>query len=470
MQANQNIVAYLGPAGTHTHVAAMDIFGPVDFGGFQYRNVTTLSDILEAVASGEAGWGVAPYFNTTSGTVEATFPAVVDDVARSHFAELEVCLSVPVRIAHDLLGNCAGAPELILSKPEAYAQCKKTLLREFPNHRFEKADSTAQAAARAEKERGPTAALASKQLLPFHRKLQLTQEACQDVKVNVTRFMVVRRKDSAQTLVDEASGGLKRRTWILINNSDTRSNLAKLLAAAERWGLGTSAISGKVTDPESGEMRLLVELDSGINTWKTKHFLSEVAYLGPIVIGSPHVLERPCPMGARKWAEAHAIEHDSTGRLDLFNRLDPIVRQGLVGVQRQRLFEHPEVKTMESVWQYLGVEPDRMLNTQCYVDREGGQFLFCVVRGDQRVGFGKVKALFGKQWQRAEELDLQNAGQRVGAISPLTVPAGAKVVFDQLVPKGCYLFLGSGDETISVSIHADEPIFANADRCDIHAQ
>lgn len=158
-------VAYLGPAGTHSQLAAIDILGPADRHGFRYYPGRSLSAVLSAVADGRAGWGGVPYFDTTSGPIRAICPSVID-VEQGLLAELDILACFNKRITHDLVGtgHLQGIRR-VYSKREALDQCRAILATTLPHAKTFEESSTVEAVHRAERE---GLAIASRLLMAFH--------------------------------------------------------------------------------------------------------------------------------------------------------------------------------------------------------------------------------------------------------------------------------------------------------------
>ena len=445
-------VAYLGPAGTHSHLAAIDIFGPADRHCFRYQSAERLHLVLDAVARGQAGWGVVPYFNTTSGPVRSVCPSVID-VKASAFANLEIVASIGKRITHDLLGSGQLQDvRYLYSKKEALDQCAGNLKSILPRARAIEQDSTAVAVHRAEHD-GPTAAaIASHDMLVFHPRLQLLQAAVQDEARNLTQFLVIRRRPPQPS---PKADPFAKQTWLVFTSAESNRVLGKLLSTADRWGIPASAISGTVVDPYNFEMRFLLELHRPIHSFKVRFFLSDTSHLDRTVIGSPAVFKTEDRTEIDEWLCAQADNIAEAQRLEQEEALailPPSTRATLSKFADFRLISHNPVSTMESVWQVLGVVPQQMLNTQVAKDVQTGAYAFCCVPGGCRVDLSRVSHALGGSFCRLGKEELESLGQHVGAISPLTAPRDARIVIDHALVRQPVLFMGSGYPGVSVMI------------------
>src|SRR5689334_25229489 len=67
-------VAYFGPAGTFTHMAALSVFGLA----VRYVEATTMPGVFDAVTRGNAAFGVVPIENSTEGAVTFTLDSLIE--------------------------------------------------------------------------------------------------------------------------------------------------------------------------------------------------------------------------------------------------------------------------------------------------------------------------------------------------------------------------------------------------------
>jgi chorismate mutase/prephenate dehydratase len=173
-------VAYLGPAATYTHQAAIQQFGRM----VEFVPAATIADIFDVVASGRAAYGVVPVENSNEGVVSHTLDLLVE-------APLTISAEIHVAIHHDLLskqGDLRGV-HAVWSHPQALAQCRDWLALNLPDVPQHSTHSTAVAAERAAREEG-TAAIASPVAAEIYG-LQSIRSGIEDNANNTTRFLVI---------------------------------------------------------------------------------------------------------------------------------------------------------------------------------------------------------------------------------------------------------------------------------------
>lgn len=141
-------VAYLGPEGTNSYFAAVDLLGNL----MDYRPCKNFREAFAAVHGGECALGVIPLENVLQGSVGQCFDL---------FMEYDVYIQTEsvARIQHTLL-SVESSPEaikVVYSHPQALAQCQRWLRQHLPEASLMACDSTAAAARRAVSEPGSAA-------------------------------------------------------------------------------------------------------------------------------------------------------------------------------------------------------------------------------------------------------------------------------------------------------------------------
>ncbi len=186
-------VAYLGPAYTYTHIAAMERFGTAA----DFVPVSTIASVFEEVNRGRADFGIVPIENSTDGRI-------VDTLDMFTRLPLKICAEVQLAIHHNLLATCERSEITeIYSKPQALSQCREWLNRNMPQARLIEVTSTSTAAQLARDKQG-AAAVASRQAASQY-DLNIIAEDIQDNKGNVTRFAVIGDEQTQATGRDKTA-------------------------------------------------------------------------------------------------------------------------------------------------------------------------------------------------------------------------------------------------------------------------
>jgi chorismate mutase/prephenate dehydratase len=120
-------------------------------------------------------------------------------------AEVKICGEVLIRISHDLLSMSGKAEDVerVYSHPQALAQCRQWLRKNFPNAQMAETVSTAKAAQMAAQE-SKAAAVASSLAAELYG-LKIIDSRIEDYLNNYTRFLVLGPQVSDRTGRDKTS-------------------------------------------------------------------------------------------------------------------------------------------------------------------------------------------------------------------------------------------------------------------------
>jgi chorismate mutase / prephenate dehydratase len=186
-------VAYLGPAYSYSHLAALHRFGQ----SVELVPVASIPAVFEEINRRHADYGLVPIENSTDGRVGDTLDMFARLPAR-------ICGEVQLRIHHNLLGKCRRADvEEVYSKPQALSQCRNWLAKHLPAARTIEVTSTSTAAQLAQDKPG-AAAIASLQA-GVHYGLDVLAADIEDNKGNLTRFAVIGDDTGPRTGNDKCS-------------------------------------------------------------------------------------------------------------------------------------------------------------------------------------------------------------------------------------------------------------------------
>jgi chorismate mutase/prephenate dehydratase len=115
-------IAYLGPAGTFSHRAALSKFGASS----EPKPVDTIPDVFTEVERGRAHYGVVPVENSTEGVV----PYTLDMFSQT---PLKVCAEVFVPVHHHLATRAESLAQVkrLYAHPQSLAQSRAWLRNTF---------------------------------------------------------------------------------------------------------------------------------------------------------------------------------------------------------------------------------------------------------------------------------------------------------------------------------------------------
>jgi prephenate dehydratase len=185
-------VGYLGPEGTFTQAAALSAPGA---GGLELVACETIHDTVLAVRDGGVERAVVPIENSLEGSVNVTLDALVFDadgvrIVGETVLGVEQCL-----IAQDQLP--LEEIEVVISHPQATAQCRDYIRVNLPEARVMTANSTAEAVRLVtERIRHRWAAIGTRLAAELYDCVVLAP-GIEDVSGNQTRFVWLAQDGSA---------------------------------------------------------------------------------------------------------------------------------------------------------------------------------------------------------------------------------------------------------------------------------
>lgn len=187
-------VAYLGPAWTNSHLAALSLYGH----SARYLPSPSLEDAFDNLLKGKVHVAVVPLENSLQGGVGHTLDLLYErDVKVIHESYLE--------IAHYLCANSGGIEDLkrLYGHPQALEQCRRWILENLRQVESFECSSTAQAAQLAKKD--AVGAAICNLYAAVQYGLQTLAERIEDHPENITRFFVLGNQVNPPTGNDKTS-------------------------------------------------------------------------------------------------------------------------------------------------------------------------------------------------------------------------------------------------------------------------
>jgi chorismate mutase/prephenate dehydratase len=221
-------VAYLGPAGTYTHIASIQRFGD----STTFTPVETIPDVFNEVERKEANYGVVPVENSTEGIVSHTLDMFL-------LSDLRICAEVFAAISHNLLSSGDDLSQIrrVYSMPQAIAQCRGWLRMHLPGVEVLEVSSTAKAAQLCKGY--PSSAAVASSLAAREFGLNIVAEAIEDNPHNRTRFLVIGYSKP------NPSG--KDKTSIVFSVPHKSGSLYRALSIFDKDGINMTMIESRPT-------------------------------------------------------------------------------------------------------------------------------------------------------------------------------------------------------------------------------
>ncbi|PWY85670.1 PDT-domain-containing protein [Aspergillus sclerotioniger CBS 115572] len=195
-------VAFLGPAASFSHQAAVESFGS----SAKLVPHVSFPDAFAAVQADKVDYAIIPCENSTNGSVVQTLDLLADPSGL--YSDVKVCGEHYLTVHHCLLTRKGllslgpqnyGSITKLYTHPQAWGQCEDFLERTFKGIERQDVSSTSKGAEIVSK--GTTersGAIASRFAAEYHG-LDVSEENIEDKANNTTRFLVLRNVNSGRT-------------------------------------------------------------------------------------------------------------------------------------------------------------------------------------------------------------------------------------------------------------------------------
>jgi len=188
-------IGFLGPLGTYSEEASLLHDKTAD------RQYPTITGVGEAVAAGEVDEGVVPIENSLEGPVTFTLDLLIAQPTLFIRGEIDL------PIEHYLLAKPGTDPaeiKVIYSHPQALAQCRQYLEKNYSQAEQMASLSTVLCVTDSFESKVPAAAISPRRASELY-DVDILDRGIQDVANNVTRFAVIGLSDHAPTGDDKTS-------------------------------------------------------------------------------------------------------------------------------------------------------------------------------------------------------------------------------------------------------------------------
>jgi chorismate mutase/prephenate dehydratase len=248
-------IAFLGPEGTFTHIAARRFFGLAA----RYTEAATIDGVFDAVRRGAAAYGVVPIENSTEGSVTHAVDALLE-------GGVMIRRELVLEVSHCLLSQATRLTEVerVYSHPQALSQCRGWLAKNLATAQLIQTTSTAAAAREAMGD--PAGAAIGSQLAGELLGLPVLRERIQDRTENATRFVMIGRDSAPRTGSDKTTLGFAVK--------DERGALRRVLEIFDESGVNLTRIESRPSRKTAWEYVFLVDLEGHRDDVPVAHALA----------------------------------------------------------------------------------------------------------------------------------------------------------------------------------------------------
>jgi prephenate dehydratase len=245
-------VGYFGPEGTFTQEALI-----ADTRGSELQMVPlpTIYDTVMAVHSGAVERALVPIENSLEGSVNATLDALAMETE-----DVAIVGEVVHPIRHCLIARTAlelSAIEVVVSHPQANAQCARFIRTRLPQARVLAGTSTADAVRSVAEHEGPWAALGNR-VAAQRYGCEVLRAGVEDVADNETRFVWLARSAAGH---DASAGPWKTAIVFWGVGSEAPGWLVACLSQFAQRGVNLTRIESRPRKQGLGRYMFFVDLE-----------------------------------------------------------------------------------------------------------------------------------------------------------------------------------------------------------------
>ncbi len=238
-------VAFLGPEGTFSHLAAIAKFGTSS----KAAPVESIAEVFAQVERNNSDYGVVPVENSWAGVV----PETLDTFMNSN---LRVVSEVYQPIQHNLLSQSASLEQIkrLYSHFQPLAQCRQWLRNHLPHVEEIEASSTSRAAEQAAQD--PESAAIATMLASERYGVPILCPHIEDNPSNRTRFLVLGYNEPEPTGKDKTS--------LMFSVHNRAGELVHALNAFEKYDVNMTMIESRPTKTAAWQYIFYIDVQGHI--------------------------------------------------------------------------------------------------------------------------------------------------------------------------------------------------------------
>lgn len=227
-------VAFWGPPGTFSHLAAQQTFGTSS----DFVAADSIRDVFMAAEQGQVQYGIVPIENSVAGIV----PETLDLFPQTN---VKICAETYLPVHHHLVSIAPdlASIERVYAGPQPFNQCRKWLREKLPNAEIVESVPTMAAANKALND--PRGAAIANRFGAELIGIPILAERIEDNPHNATRFLVVGFNEPARTGRDKTS--------LMFNLRNRPGELYRALGIFDRFGVNLSMIESRPAQRSSFE-------------------------------------------------------------------------------------------------------------------------------------------------------------------------------------------------------------------------
>lgn len=257
-------VAFLGPKGSYSHLAARQ-YAARHFEQFIESGCAKFHDIFNQVETGQADYAVVPIENTSSGAINDVYDLL-------QHTSLSIVAEMTVPIDHCVL--VSGSTDLeqiqtVYSHPQPFQQCSQFINR-YPHWKIEYTESTSAAMEKVAQANSPHVAALGSEAGGALYGLQVLERNLANQTQNITRFIVLARK------AVEVSDQVPAKTTLLMATGQQAGALVEALLVLRNHNLIMTRLDSRPINGNPWEEMFYLDIQANLKDEAMRKALREL--------------------------------------------------------------------------------------------------------------------------------------------------------------------------------------------------
>jgi chorismate mutase/prephenate dehydratase len=247
-------IAFLGPKGSYSHLAARQ-YAARHFERFTECGCPKFPDIFAEVESGQADYAIVPVENTSSGSINDVYD-LLQHTNLSIVGELTNPINHCVLVATE---TDLSQIETVYSHPQPFKQCTEFLNR-FPHWKIEYCESTAAAMEKVAELNSPKFAALGSEAGGELYQLKVLEHVLANQRQNITRFIILARK------AIDVSDQVPAKTTLIMATGQQSGALVDALLVFREQGIIMTKLESRPIHGNPWEEMFYVDVQANLRT------------------------------------------------------------------------------------------------------------------------------------------------------------------------------------------------------------
>ncbi len=260
-------IYYLGPDGSNAHNAMLKFKDVCSVSSKNIISLKTIKEALESLKKDYSSFCVLPIENSIEGIVRET----IDNLLKLKDNSIQIQGEITLPIKHMLLSKFKDKSKIkkVISHPQALAQCRDYLYKNFTHAELKEVSSTSYAAQKISLIDDETLAAIANETCAQLFDLNILESDINDEKDNKTRFYILGRTFLSENIEEG-------KTAIILSTKNEAGALCRVLEIFSKHNINLTYIDSRPSKKKLGEYLFFMELDGQKDDFRIRTALEEL--------------------------------------------------------------------------------------------------------------------------------------------------------------------------------------------------